>query len=234
MMINITTITKSEAPPCEELEHLAKIYTDEYNLYRTTYKLNIGKKTFRYAKSDGTKGHYGSHFESLHKLLQQLPDIDPQIFIRAQFHFRGVIAPYQLFDDKAPAFYFSYLDQCNANSGDSISLDGLKKTLESAKDYIYQICQSWGIDQNLSSYFTHLSGNGIPKFTFEYMINEMPPKLLLANSESYRNAHKFLPKDIQHDMPSLSSLKEHTGYYIKYPDLLRAFKVLFGTGESIL
>jgi len=233
-MINVTSITKTDKPPIEEYKFLADIFTQEYNSYRITYKVQTSKKVFKHSKSDGTKGHYGSHFESLHKLLQHLPDIDQRTFIKAQFHFRGIIAPYQLFDDNAVPFYYNYIDQCNTGTSNSISVEGLCKTLESTKDFILNKCKLWNIDQDLRSYFSHIADNGIPRFTFEFMISEMPPKLLLANCESYRSVYKFLPKDVQHDLPSLSDLKEHTGYYIKYPDLLKMFKILFGTSESIL
>ncbi len=224
-------LTKTDNPPVEELQNIAKSFQQEYNLCRK--KVDGPARRFILLKKDGSGGKYFSHFKTLHKVLQEFPDIDVGVFIKAQFHYRGLIQPFEMFDNSAMQYYVNY----SSKKTQSVGIDELKTALENDKEFMWEQCRSWKIEPSLENYFTYRDeGALISKSAMLCMTMNMPSTLFLCNSETYRDILYTIPRDIRDDLPHMNDkdMKRQRSQYINNKAVLEYFKRIFTAQESII
>ena len=228
-MIFSNHITTTESPPDSELEYLAALFERSY----VEHDPNSFRR-FAPKKKNGDRGEFYSHFVNLHKLFQQIPELDHKAFIRAQFHYNGCpILPWQLLNPLSLVRYCNYMD-----------LDTSRKKQE--KDYEFvlvsdhrwlcEFCRSYETEPSLANLFEIRDKNGNAAFLFEHEYNAVPNAFTLANSRSYRNAkEKFATvKPTQNIFSMDQKLDDSRHVYVAFPRLVSKFKQLFGEQESEL
>ncbi len=224
-------LTITENPPVEELESMCETFQREYNVCRKQCDGPI--RRFILLKQNGDKGRFYNHFATLHKMLQQFPDISYLNFIKAQFYYRGLIQPFEVFDNKGMQYYVNYMDRNPSELG----IKELELTLQNDKEYMDDMCKEWNVDKNIENYFTYRDeGAHITKAAMLLLTTAMPSKLFLSNSEEYKIALFNMPKDIKQDMPLLNDndMRAQRSHYINHKELLTTFKTLFTASESII
>jgi hypothetical protein len=225
----ITRCKNDNDIPEEELEYLLSLYQEEYNSYRKEYGGNY--KKYKLFTKSGKKGKIYPHIVNLHKLLQVLKNVTPHVFVKAQFYYRGLIDPWKIIDKKIVDYYYGYLDTLpNEERKES----DLIRTIEYTKKRIDKLCKEWGVTNTLKSFFEAKNDKGIYLFIVEYMICDLPPVILMCNSQSFMNIYSLIDADFRRELPDEDKIVEMSKNYIKYPKLLKTFKDIFGEKESVL
>jgi len=252
-------LTQTDTPPLDEVESICNAFQSEYNACRkkrggairrfVLFKKKVKKKTKesdepkkkeyeigngdKHVKEKGEHGKYYEHFNTLHKMLQKFPNVAPINFIKAQFHYRGLIKPFEVFDSSAMQYYVTFMDKAPNECG----VKELKQAIENDDEYMKQQCLLWGVEYNIENYFNHKDeGAFITKAAMLLMTTSMPSQLFLSNSETYKNILRTMPYDIRMDLPQINDddMRAQRSHYINHKELLTTFKEIFTKQESII